>query len=94
MRKAVNNDDPHTMRKIIADKDFKINRVVGHNKRTVLHTATMKQNREALAIFLGHPDIDTNVETSDSLTPFLLAASKGKMVSFEVLLADSRVNDE
>ena len=52
MRKAVNNNDPHMMRKFIADKDFKINSVGGHDKRTVLHTAEQGG--------IGHPDIGTN----------------------------------
>ena len=36
--------------------------------------------------------INTNLRTTKGLTPFLYAASRGKMVSFEVLLNDSRVD--
>ena len=94
MRAAINDNNHQRMREIIGNKDYMINRVGGKDKRTALHTATMEQNRETLAILLGHQDIDTNVKTSNGLTPLLLAAAKGKMVSLEVLLADSRVNDK
>ena len=38
------------------------------------HRIRVDSDREALKILLGHEDIDTNVETSGGLTPFLLAA--------------------
>ena len=92
MREAINSNDHQQMREIIADKDYKINKVGGGDLRTALHTATMREDREALEILLDHQNIDTNKKTSDGLTPFLLAATLGKMVSFEVLLTDNRVN--
>ena len=94
MREAINRNDHQQMRKIIVDKDYKINKVGGVDTRTALHTATMRENRQALEILLGHQDIDTNKKNSDGLTPLLLAATEGKMVSFEVLLADNRVDDK
>ena len=47
------------------------------------------EDKVALKILLGQRDIDTNVKTTAGLTPLLLAAAKGKMVSIEILLADS-----
>ena len=55
MREAINNNDHQQMRKIIADKDCKVNKVGGVDMRTALHTATMREDREALEILLGHP---------------------------------------
>ena len=60
--------------------------------RTALHTAAHEDDRESLFILLGQDSIDANVKTFNGLTPFLLAASKGKMVAFEVLLNDKKVN--
>ena len=93
MRGAIQKKKYQQMRKIIADPDYDPNRVgtVG-DKRTALHTAAHDDDREALAILLEQTSIDTNVKTTKGLTPFLYAASRGKMVSFEVLLNDQRVN--
>ena len=55
MREAINNNDHQQMRKIIADKDSKVNKVGGVDMRTALHTATMREDRNALEILLGHP---------------------------------------
>ena len=94
MREAINSNNQQKMKEIIGRKDYKINKVGGDDMRTALHTATMGEDTKALEILLGNPDIDTNIKTSDGLTPFLLAASKGKMASFEVLLTDNRVDDK
>ena len=93
MRGAIQKKNYQQMRKIIADPDYDPNRVgtVG-DKRTALHTAAHDDDREALAILLEQTSIDTNVKTTEGLTPFLYAASRGKMVSFEVLLNDGRVD--
>ena len=93
MRGAIQKKKYQQMRKIIADPDYDPNRVgtVG-DKRTALHTAAHDDNREALAILLEQTSIDTNVKTTKGYTPFLYAASRGKMVSFEVLLNDDRVD--
>ena len=82
------------MKQIIANTDYDSNRVGGGDMRTALHTAAHEDDRQCLLILLEQKSIDTNVKTSRGLTPFLLAASKGKMVSFEVLLKDSRVDPD
>ena len=82
------------MREIIANERYDPNRVGGGDQRTALHTAAQLNDKESLLILLGQQTIDTNVRTSKGLTPFLLAASKGKMVAFEVLLNDKRVDVE
>ena len=68
------------------------NRVGTGDMRTALHTTAHEDDRESLFILLGQDSIDANVKTFNGLTPFLLAASKGKMVAFEVLLNDKKVN--
>ena len=92
MRGAIQKKKYQQMRKIIADPDYDPNRVGALDMRTALHTAAHDDNREALAILLEQTSIDTNVKTTEGLTPFLYAASRGKMVSFEVLLNDGRVD--
>ena len=82
------------MRAIIGDPDYDPNRVGAADQRTALHTAAQAEDLEALDILLQQADIDTNVGTIDGLTPLLLAAAKGKMTSFEVLLNDSRVDED
>ena len=94
MREAINKKNHQQMKEIISKKDYLINKVGGNDKRTALHTATMAEDKEALRILLECEDVDTNVKTTHGLTPFLLAAAKGKMVSFEILLADKRVNEK
>ena len=92
MQKAIQRKNYEQMRTIIDDPDYDPNRVgtVG-DKRTALHTAAHDNDRQAILILLQQTSIDTNVKTTRGLTPFLYAASKGKMVSFEVLLNDGRV---
>ena len=92
MQKAIHKKNYGQMRAIIANPDYNGDRVGGSDQRTALHTAAHEDDREALAILLGQTSIDTNVRTTRGLTPFLYAASKGKMISFEVLLNDSRVD--
>ena len=92
MQKAIHKKNYGQMRAIIANPAYNGDRVGGSDQRTALHTAAHEDDREALAILLGQTSIDTNVRTTRGLTPFLYAASKGKMISFEVLLNDSRVD--
>ena len=93
MRGAIQKKDYQQMRKIIADPDYDPDRVGAKgDKRTALHTAVHDDDQEALSILLQQTSIDTNVKTTKGLTPFLYAASRGTMVSFEVLLNDSRVD--
>ena len=92
MQKAIHKKNYGQMRAIIANPAYNGDRVGGSDQRTALHTAAHEDDREALAILLGQTSIDTNVRTTRGLTPLLYAASKGKMISFEVLLNDSRVD--
>ena len=92
MREAIQKKNYEQMRTIIRNPDYDPNRVGAGDKRTALHTAAHEDDREALAILLRQRGINPNVRTTKGLTPFLLAASEGKMVSFEVLLNDSRVD--
>ena len=92
MRTAIQKKNYHRMKQIVADTDYDSNRVGGGDMRTALHTAAHEDDRQCLLILLEQKSIDTNVKTSRGLTPFLLAASKGKMVSFEVLLNDKRID--
>ena len=92
MRAAIHNKNHQLMQQIIENKRYEINRSGGEDKRMALHTATMTEDKEALAILLSHPKIDPNAKTSKGLTPLLLAAAKGKIVSFEILVADDRVD--
>ena len=92
MRAAIQETNYRQMRRIIADPDYEPNRVGAGDKRTALHTAAHEDDQGALDILLKQTSIDTNVRTAKGLTPFLYAASRGRMVSFEVLMNDSRVN--
>ena len=92
MQKAIQKKNYTQMRAIIEDPDYNPNRMGALDQRTALHTAAHDDNREALAILLEQTNIDTNVKTTKGLTPFLYAASRGKLVSFEVLLNDDRVD--
>ena len=92
MRTAIQKKNYHRMKQIVANTDYDSNRVGGGDMRTALHTAAHEDDRQCLLILLEQKSIDTNVKTSRGLTPFLLAASKGKMVSFEVLLNDKRID--
>ena len=91
MRTAIQKKDHQHMREIIANEKYDPDRVGGGDQRTALHTAAQLDDIESLLILLGQSTIDTNVRTSKNLTPFLLAASKGKMAAFEVLSNDNRV---
>ena len=92
MREAILDKDYQQMKTVIRNRDYAPNRVGAGDMRTALHTAAHENDRESLLILLGQESIDANVKTSKGLTPFLLAASKGKMVAFEVLLNDKKVN--
>ena len=92
MRGAIQNKDYRQMRTVIGNPEYNPNRVGLLDLRTALHTAAHEDDQEALSILLRQTRIDTNVKTTEGFTPFLLAASKGKMVSFEMLLNDRRVN--
>ena len=92
MREAIQKKNYQQMRTIIRNPDYDPNRVGAGDKRTALHTAAHEDDREALAILLCQRGINPNVRTTKGLTPFLLAASEGKMVSFEVLLNDDKVD--
>ena len=92
MRLAVQNKDYLQMMFIIGSGDYNPNRVGAGDKRTALHTATHEDDWQALDILLGQKNIDTNVKTTDGLTPFLLAAAEGKKVAFQVLHGDDRVD--
>ena len=92
MRGAIQNKDYRQMRTVIGNPDYNPNRVGAFDLRTALHTAAHEDDQEALSILLRQTRIDTNVKTTEGFTPFLLAASEGKMVSFEMLLNDRRVN--
>ena len=92
MRAAIQNKNYLQMTFIIGNLDYDPNRVGAGDMRTALHTAAHEDDQEALVILLRHKGIDPNVKTTEGLTPFLLAASEGKKVSFKVLLEDSRVD--
>ena len=93
MREAIAKKDHQRMQRILENPYYDPNRAGGIDKRTALHTAAQLEDKVALKILLGQRDIDTNVKTTACLTPLLLAAAKGKMVSIEILLADSRVDE-
>ena len=92
MRVAIQKKDYQQMRRVIRNPDYNPNRVGALDQRTALHTASHEDDREAISILLQQTSIDTNVKTTEGLTPFILAASEGKIHSFEVLLSDSRVD--
>ena len=85
MRAAIQNKNYLQMTFIIGNLDYDPNRVGAGDMRTALHTAAHEDDQEALVILLRHKGIDPNVKTTEGLTPFLLAASEGKKVSFKVL---------
>ena len=92
MRVAIQKKDYQQMRRVIRNPDYNPNRVGALDQRTALHTASHEDDREAISILLQQTSIDTNVKTTEGLTPFILAASEGKIDSFEVLLSGSRVD--
>ena len=60
----------------------------------VIHCITSKEDPEALSILLQLEKIDPNAKMSNGFTPFLLAAARGRMLSFEILVGDKRVDVE
>ena len=63
-------------------------------KVLVIHCITSKEDPEALSILLQLEKIDPNAKMSNGFTPFLLAAARGRMLSFEILVGDKRVDVE
>ena len=93
MKEAMERNDHQSMLKIIRDRDFQPNDTGGgEEKMTALHTATLKEDPEALSILLQLEKIDPNAKMSNGFTPLLLAAARGRMISFEILIGDKRVN--
>ena len=92
MREAIERNDHQSMSKIIRDRDYQPNYTEGEEKMTALHTATLKEDPEALSILLQLEKIDPNAKLSNGFTPLLLAAARGRMISFEILIGDQRVD--
>ena len=93
MREAIERNDHQSMSKIIRDRDYQPNYMgEGEDRMTALHTATLKEDPEALSILLQLEKIDPNVKLSNGFTPLLLAAARGRMISFEILIGDERVD--
>lgn len=93
MRHAIERNDHQSMSKIIRDRDYQPNYTgEGEERMTALHTATLKEDPEALSILLQLEKIDPNAKLSNGFTPLLLAAARGRMISFEVLIGDKRVD--
>merc|ERR1712079_533101 len=85
MRDAIERKDRQLMSKIIRDRDYQPNHIGGRDGMTALHIATLKEDPEALSILLQLEKIDPNAKMSNGFTPFLLAAARGRMLSFEIL---------
>jgi len=94
MRDAIERKDRQLMSKIIRDRDYQPNHIGGTDGMTALHIATLKEDPEALSILLQLEKIDPNAKMSNGFTPFLLAAARGRMLSFEILVGDKRVDVE
>ena len=93
MREAIERNDHQSMSKIIRDRDYQPNNPgEGEERMTALHTATLKEDPEALSILLHLEKIDPNAKLSNGFTPLLLAAARGRMLSFEILIGDQRVD--
>ena len=92
MREAIERNDHQSMSKIIRDRDYQPNYTEGEEMMTALHTATLKEDPEALSILLQLEKIDPNAKLSNGFTPLLLAAARGRMISFEILIGDQRVD--
>jgi len=92
MREAIERNDHQSMSKIIRDRDYQPNNTGGEERMTALHTATLKEDPEALSILLQLEKIDPNAKLSNGFTPLLLAAARGRMISFEILIGDKRVD--
>ena len=93
MREAIEGNDHQSMSKIIRDRDYQPNNPGEEEERmTALHTATLKEDPEALSILLHLEKIDPNAKLSNGFTPLLLAAARGRMLSFEILIGDQRVD--
>ena len=94
MQSAIDRLDHQLMSKIIRDREYQPNNAGGEEKMTALHLATLKENPESLSILLQLGNIDPNAKLSNGFTPLLLAAARGRMISFEILIGDRRVNVE
>merc|ERR1711971_889464 len=95
MRDAIERNDHQSMSKIIRDQDYQPNNMgegEGKEKMTALHMATLKEDPEALSILLQLEKIDPNAKLPNGFTPLLLAAARGRMISFEILIGDERVD--
>merc|ERR1711990_748207 len=93
MREAIERNNHQSMSKIIRDRDYQPNHMgEGEERITALHMATLKEDPEALSILLQLEKIDLNVKLSNGFTPLLLAAARGRMISFEILIGDERVD--
>jgi hypothetical protein len=68
--------------------------VGGVDERTGLHTATQRDDKQALDILLAQSRIDPNIPTKNGTTPTMLASSKCKLVGLRALLTDPRVDFE
>ena len=94
MRKAIQRKKYEEMEEIIRDRRYSPDAVGGDDERSNLHTASQKDDSRAIKILLGQGNIDPNVETSEGVTPLMLASSQGKMEALAALLADMRVDPE
>jgi len=97
MREAIEGNDHQSMLKIIRDRDYKPNNTGGgeggeKERMTALHLATLKEDPEALSILLQLEKINPNAKLPNGFTPLLLAAARGRMISFEILIGDERVD--
>jgi len=95
MREAIEQNDHQSMSKIIRDRDYQPNNTGGEGEKesmTALHMATLKEDPEALSILLQLEKINPNAKLSNGFTPLLLAAARGRMISFEILIGDERVD--
>ena len=94
MRKAIQRKKYQEMEEIIRDRRYSPDAVGGGDERTNLHTASQKDDSRAINILLGQGNIDPNVETSEGVTPLMLASSQGKIEALAALLDDMRVDPE
>jgi len=94
MRQAIMGKDYETMHQIILEKGYRPNSTGKKDQRANLHTAVNCDDPMAISILLKQADIDTNLRTSGSYTPLMIACMKSKIEAIEVLLNDPRVDPE
>ena len=94
MREAITKKKYEEMEDIIGDHRYCPDAVGAKDARTNIHTACQRNDGRAVNILLGQGNIDTNAETSDRLTPLMMASQAGHLEALEALLEDLRVDPE